>query len=133
MVKFSVYLNRLVFVTFAMIYILGIFTYIFYGSNNSFGAKFQTTFDGSYEPSHLDLCCLQRPIMIVCGSERVKSLCLFFTCASRVPYSHFLLWDSHFKSQRVPGIKSCSGKFCNGCIDFLVGLTLYSPSKSWEA
>ena len=25
-----------------------------------------------YEPSHLDLCCLQKPIMIVCGSERVK-------------------------------------------------------------
>ena len=28
----------------------------------------------------------------------------FFTCASRVPYSHFLLWDSHFKSQQVPGL-----------------------------
>ena len=24
------------------------------------------------EPSHLDLCCLQRPIIIACGSERVN-------------------------------------------------------------
>ena len=24
------------------------------------------------EPSHLDQCCLQKPIFIVCGSERVK-------------------------------------------------------------
>ena len=24
------------------------------------------------EPSHLDLCCLQKPIIIDCGSERVK-------------------------------------------------------------
>ena len=23
-----------------------------------------------YEPSHLDLCCLQKPIIIACGSER---------------------------------------------------------------
>ena len=26
------------------------------------------------EPSHLDLCCLQKPIMITCGSERVKAV-----------------------------------------------------------
>ena len=25
------------------------------------------------EPSHLDLCCLQKPIIITCGSERVNS------------------------------------------------------------
>ena len=25
-----------------------------------------------YEPSHLDLCCLQKPIINACGSERVK-------------------------------------------------------------
>ena len=25
-----------------------------------------------YEPSHLDICCLQKPIIIACGSERVK-------------------------------------------------------------
>ena len=25
-----------------------------------------------YEPSHLDLCCLQKPIIIACGSERAK-------------------------------------------------------------
>ena len=24
------------------------------------------------EPSHLDLCCLQKPIIIACGSERVN-------------------------------------------------------------
>ena len=24
------------------------------------------------EPSHLDLCCLQKPIISLCGSERVK-------------------------------------------------------------
>ena len=28
--------------------------------------------DGSYELSHLDLCCLQKPIIIACGSEKVK-------------------------------------------------------------
>ena len=28
-----------------------------------------------YEPSHLDLCCLQKkPIIIACGSERVYTL-----------------------------------------------------------
>ena len=26
-----------------------------------------------YEPSHLDLCCLQKPIIIACGSVRVKA------------------------------------------------------------
>ena len=26
------------------------------------------------EPSYLDLCCLQKPIIIACGSERVKVL-----------------------------------------------------------
>ena len=24
------------------------------------------------EPSHMDLCCLQKPIIMACGSERVK-------------------------------------------------------------
>ena len=65
--------------------------------------------------------------VVPCGSRSD-----FFTCASRVPYSHFLLWDSHFKSQGVPGL-SYSGKFCNGRNDFLVGHTLYNPSKSWDA
>ena len=37
--------------------------------------------DGSYEPSHLDLCCLQKPIIIVCGSESYGITLLFdFTC-----------------------------------------------------
>ena len=29
------------------------------------------------EPSQLDLCCLQKPIIIDCGSERVKEFCSF--------------------------------------------------------
>ena len=29
--------------------------------------------------------------------------------------------------------QSYSGKFCNGRNDFLVVLTLYSPSESWDA
>ena len=29
--------------------------------------------------------------------------------------------------------QSYSGKFCNGHNDFLVGLSLYSPSESWDA
>ena len=32
----------------------------------------RSRWDGSYEPSHLDLCCLQKPIIIACGSEKVK-------------------------------------------------------------
>ena len=32
----------------------------------------RSRWDGSYEPSHLDLCCLQKPIIIACDSERVK-------------------------------------------------------------
>ena len=27
-----------------------------------------------YEPSHLDLCRLKKPIIITCGSERVKEV-----------------------------------------------------------
>ena len=30
--------------------------------------------DGSYEPSCLDLYCLQKPIIIACGIERVKAM-----------------------------------------------------------
>ena len=35
-----------------------------------------------YEPSRLNLCCLQKPVIIASGSERVKSLlfCCFFVC-----------------------------------------------------
>ena len=29
-----------------------------------------------YEPSHLDLCCLQKSIIIACGSGRVKRILL---------------------------------------------------------
>ena len=31
----------------------------------------ETAYD---EPSHLDLCCLQKPIIIACGSERVNCI-----------------------------------------------------------
>ena len=27
-----------------------------------------------HEPSHLDLCCLQKPVFIACGGERVNSI-----------------------------------------------------------
>ena len=36
------------------------------------------------EPAHLDLCCLQKPIMFACGSERVKTS---FSRAKPRPYS----------------------------------------------
>ena len=32
-----------------------------------------------YEPSHLDLCCMQKPIIITCGSERVNLCCPYMT------------------------------------------------------
>ena len=55
----------------------------------------------------------------------------FFTYASQVPYSHFLLWDSHIKSQWLLGLTKLLWKFCNGCNNFMVGQALYSPSESW--
>ena len=39
------------------------------------------------EPSHLDLCCLQKPIIIACGSESVKWA---------------LYWFNKFKKQHNP-------------------------------
>ena len=33
------------------------------------GKQRRSRWDGSYEPSHLDLRCLQKPIIIACGSE----------------------------------------------------------------
>ena len=38
------------------------------------------------EPSHLDLCCLHKPIIIVCGSERVKGNNLFPEKPIQFPY-----------------------------------------------
>ena len=37
------------------------------------------------ETSHLNLCCLQKPIIIACGSERVKTG--FCTIAGSIPKS----------------------------------------------
>ena len=39
-----------------------------------------------YEPSHLDLRCLQKPIIIACGNERVKSILLVPTPHPRFIY-----------------------------------------------
>ena len=57
----------------------------------------------------------------------------FFTCASRVPYSHFCFGTHILNLSESQDLQSYSGKFCNGRNDFLVGLILYSPSESWDA
>ena len=57
----------------------------------------------------------------------------FFTCASRVLYSHFCFGTHILNLSESQDSQSYSGKFCNGLNDFLVGLTLYSPSESWDA
>ena len=31
-------------------------------------------YEPSHLPSHLDICCLQKPIIIDCGSERLKDI-----------------------------------------------------------
>ena len=36
------------------------------------------------EPSHLDLCCLQKPIIIACASERVNQ-CITFLLTLKAP------------------------------------------------
>ena len=36
------------------------------------------------EPSHLDLCCLQKPIIITCASERVNQ-CITFLLTLKAP------------------------------------------------
>ena len=57
----------------------------------------------------------------------------FFTCASRVLYSHFCFGTHILNLSESQDSQSYSGKFCNGRNDFLVGLTLYSPNESWDA
>ena len=54
----------------------------------------------------------------------------FFTCASRVLYSHFCFGTHILNLSESQDSQSYSRKFCNGRNNFLVGLTLYSPSKS---
>ena len=41
-----------------------------------------------YEPSHPDLCCLHKPIIIACGSERVN-------CVWRKPLSYHNIGIKH--------------------------------------
>ena len=54
---------------------------------------------------------------------RIPSLVLTIFCFG----THILNLSESQDSQ------SYSGKFCNGRNDFLVGLTLYRPSESWDA
>ena len=88
----------------------------------SSGAKFQTTFfrtdyrlerslhvklqdwmsnsvdpdeTAHYEPSHLDLCCLQKPIIIACGSERVNGSMLGKEFSRRHFEIVFLFFPEH--------------------------------------
>ena len=47
----------------------------------SFGSMlFAKAYSFLIEPSHLDLCCLQKPIIIACGSERVKHIKIDLCC-----------------------------------------------------
>ena len=41
-----------------------------------------------YEPSHLDLSCLQKPIIIACGTERVKRMSTLVQGIIVKPLSH---------------------------------------------
>ena len=52
----------------------------------------------------------------------------------RIPSpSHFCFGTHILNLSESQDSQSYSGKFCNGRNDFLVGLTLYSPSESWNA
>ena len=42
------------------------------------------------EPSHLDLCCLQKPIIMACGIKRVKPV------DNKTEYMFFVLSDIYF-------------------------------------
>ena len=39
-----------------------------------------------YEPSHLDLRCLQKPIVIACESKRVKALHVLYNLVSTIKF-----------------------------------------------
>ena len=66
-----------------------------------------------YEPSHLDLCCLlQKPIIIACGSERVRvnpwcvMLLKYPTMCLRVAWNYSFrnspkYWDRHAWTIRI--------------------------------
>ena len=45
------------------------------------------------EPSHLDLFCLQKPVNIACGSERVKQICIKKTLKQTYKVAGIKLWN----------------------------------------
>ena len=61
------------------------------------------------QPSHLDLCCLQKPIIIACGSERVKytgRISVISQFIGEVPSSRSSNWRNAISS--VPEKKECA-------------------------
>ena len=57
------------------------------------------------EPSHLDLCCLQKPIIIACGSEKVKALSKFVWHSNVVFFLFIYLSEEirYFDSHEMSG------------------------------
>ena len=83
-----------------------------------------------YGPSHPDLCCLQKPIIIACGSERANlachtlyccPLCFFFVCLLVFLFLCITFSYSH---------ANIEGNFFNFCHSLLVSVFLYFISYS---
>ena len=59
----------------------------------------------NYEPAHLDLCCLQKPIIIACGSERVNiySCSIYLSVKIRLDmsYESCIIDNPHEKSSII--------------------------------
>ena len=53
------------------------------------------------------------------ASNKYRVFSDFFTCASRVPYSHFCFGTHILNLSEFQDSQSYSGKFCNGRNDFL--------------
>ena len=66
-----------------------------------------------YEPSHLDLCCLQKPTNIAFGSERVNHL-----------YKEYQLIAKHYKSKVRESLVLQMETIHNSLIYFLRTCTL---------
>ena len=49
-----------------------------------------------YEPSHLDLCCLQKSIIMACGSERVKVRLILYNTRKRLKFIIFCFLIFHY-------------------------------------
>ena len=64
----------------------------------------------------------------------VFCLSVIFLPAHPESCTHIFCFGTHILNlSESKDSQSFSGKFCNGCNDFLAGLTLYSPSESWDA